>query len=126
MRDRGSIGRFTKKRIKLIRIFSKLLRTDIVFSYFLNENGQANKEGPFQSGMNRMINEEKSICKREQSHRLNRKLYGQLEKLNKLYNTVLKEMNSIDECSYLKSICSRIEGMKQMPMIYEQLNPAQQ
>ncbi len=40
------------------------------FDYFLKNNDQENKDGPFLSGINRMINEEKLICEREQSHHL--------------------------------------------------------
>jgi GTP-binding protein EngB required for normal cell division len=91
------------------------------FDYFLNNNSKENKDGPFLSGINRMINEEKSICEREQSHHLNRKLHHRLEKLKDQYYKDL-EINFTDEYSYLKSIYSRIEGIQQMPMIYEQLN----
>jgi hypothetical protein len=96
------------------------------FDYFLKNNDQANKDEPFLSGINRMVNEEKSICEREQSHHRNKKLHRRLEKLKEQYNKDLQAINSTDECLYLTSICSRIEGIKQMPMIYEQLNLNQQ
>ncbi len=96
------------------------------FDYFLKENSQGDKEKPCLFGINRMITEEKSICEREQSHRLNKKLYRRLEGSIEQYEKDLDKINSTDECSYLESICSRIEGIKQIPMIYEQLNPTQQ
>jgi hypothetical protein len=57
-----------------------------------------------------MINEETNLCHR-------------LEDLKEKYSKDFHRINSINEDEYLKSILSRIEGMKNMPMIYQQINP---
>jgi GTPase SAR1 family protein len=90
------------------------------FDYFLKDDYQP---GPFLTGINRMINEEKVMSEQVQSNNLNEKLSRRLHKCKEQYTKDFDGINLTDEYLYLKSIYSRIETIKQMPMIYEQLNP---
>jgi hypothetical protein len=90
------------------------------FDYFLKDDYQP---GLFLTGINRMINEEKVISELIQSNNLNEKLSRRLQACKEQYTKDFDGITLTDEYLYLKSIYSRIEAIKQMPMIYEQLNP---
>jgi hypothetical protein len=99
---------------------SEIIKACAHFDYFLKDDYQY---GPFLAGINRMINEEKVISEQVQSNNLNEKLSRRLHGCREQYTKDFDGINLTDDYLYLKIIYSRIDGIKQMPMIYEQLNP---
>ncbi|CAF4448275.1 unnamed protein product [Rotaria sp. Silwood2] len=92
------------------------------FSYFLMKTSSNSKENPFLSDINRIIHEEKYICRTQTMNDLNRQLLNRLEELKIKYEEYLHTIKSSSDDLTLSGIYNLIKSTYKISMIKIQLN----
>jgi hypothetical protein len=83
---------------------------------------QARQDDPFLSGFIRMIDEEESICQRQNPSNFNKQLTIELKILIKDYEQLSREIHLGGENEILSKIYELIILVNEIPMIKEQIN----
>jgi hypothetical protein len=98
-----------------------LYETCAKFAHFLQTTQRTNDD-PFLSGLNRMLNEEETICEKADERILNELLAIRLTPLIKDYQ---QSFNQTQYDSVLPNIYESIRLVNEIPMINEQINAIQ-
>ena len=97
---------------------SSLFQISVEFAYFLLHVSRSTKENPFFIGLNRMIAEEKEICKIKQSNDHNMQLIQQLEVV---LNDHQGQMNSKQWDGDLSVMKNHIKTINKHPLLRDQI-----
>jgi ribosomal protein S20 len=98
-----------------------LCETCVQFARFLLTTN-ARKDDPFLSGLNRMLNEEKSIYQKQNESIFNKQLATQLRTLIKDYKQLFDQIHCDSGKKILPDIYKLIRAVNEVPMIKEQID----